>query len=238
MNKATINHQEAQDSIWLAIDALRSESTSGEENYETILDLLLWAALIPTTKDSLIGYFDAMQSISDDAIWRKIKSAINKDCKREKDEKSGQNEMAPSVIEKLRGILLPLARVVTGGSNEERKIITEALLQSREKLIGRASYFGCSYAMGQLWKEICKSKTKKDIACLFPTGASASIYLIEDHQVLTHTANQSQRYWIKGLATLLGQAIKPLNPKGGWPVSIACPPFGAKTKEQATSDSS
>ena len=90
--------------------------------------------------------------------------------------------------------------------------------------------------MGQLGKKYAKARQKK-ILRLFPTGASASIYLIENHNVLTHTANQSQRYWIKGLATLLGQAIKPLNPKGGWPVSIACPPFGAKTKEQATSDS-
>ena len=80
--------------------------------------------------------------------------------------------MAPSVIEKLRGILLPLARVVTGGSNEERKIITEALLQSREKLIGRASYFGCSYAMGSALERNMQKQDKKRYCMLFPTGAS------------------------------------------------------------------
>ena len=236
MKKTTITHEEAQKIIWGAFETLRGRISSGEENWETILDLLLWATLIPSTKDGLIGYFDAMQSISDSTSWEEIREAINKECRREQDERSGRNRITAIDIEQLRSMLLPLARVIASGDNEERQTITEALLQTRERLAGKSGYFGCSYSMGQFWKEVCKDKLNNKIACLFPTGAGAAVYLTEGHKVLTHSANPSQRNWIKGLATLLGQEIRPLDPKGGWSVSIACPPFGVKTKEQVTND--
>lgn len=236
VNKATITHQEAQETIWLALDALRSELNSERDNCEAILDILLWAAIAPTSQESLIGYFDAMQSISDNTNWEAIKSAIDEECQRENERKIIRDEINHSTVEKLRGILLPLARVVASGTKKEKKIITESLLKTRERLIGKRGYFGCSYSMGQLWKELCKGESNREIACLFPTGASAAVYLAEEHAVQTHTANPSQSNWIKGLAKLLGETIKPLDPKGGWPIAIACPPFGVKTKEQITND--
>lgn len=235
MKKTTITHKEAQAAILLALDALRSEFNSGEDYYENILDLLLWAAIAPTSQESVIGYFDAMQSISDNMTWKVIKSVIDKECKREDESKNIRYEITHSTVEKLRGILLPLARVIASGTKEDKKTISESLLQTRERLMGRG-YLGCSYSMGQLWKELCKGESNREIACLFPTGASAAFYLAEEHAVQTHTANPSQSHWIKGLATLLGETIKPLDPKGGWPIAIACPPFGVKTKQQTTND--
>ena len=101
MKKTTITHKEAQASILLALDTLRSEFNSGEDNCENILDILLWAAIAPTSQESVIGYFDAMQSISDDMAWGAIKSVIDKECKREND----RDEITPEAIEKLRGAL-------------------------------------------------------------------------------------------------------------------------------------
>lgn len=236
MKKTTITHKEAQASILLAVDALKSEFNSGEDCCETILDILLWAAIAPTSQESVIGYFDAMRSISDNMTWEAIKSVIDKECKREDESKIIRHQTTPSTVEKLRGVLLPLARIIASGTKEDKKIITESLLQTKERLIGKRGYFGCSYSMGQLWKELCKDESKGEIACLFPTGASAAVYLAEEHAVQTHTANPSQSHWIKGLAKLLGEAIKPLDPKGDWPVAIACPPFGMKTKEKTTND--
>ena len=236
MKKTTITHKEAQAAILLAVDALRSEFNSGEDNCENILDILLWAAIAPTSQESVIGYFDAMQSISDDKAWVAIKSVIDKECKRENESKIIRNEITHSTVEKLRGILLPLARAIASGTKEDKKIISESLLQTRERLIGKRGYFGCSYSMGQLWKELSKDDSNREKACLYPTGASAAVYLAEEHAVQTHTVNPSQSNWIKGLAKLLGEAIKPLDPKGGWPIAIARPPFGVKTKEQTTHD--
>ena len=236
MKTTTITHKEAQESIWLALDALRGELNNGRDNCETILDILLWAAIAPTSQESVIGYFDAMQSISDNKTWEAIKSVIDKKCKRENERSIIRDETTPEAIEKLRVILLPLARAVASGTKEDKKVITESLLQTRERLIGKRGYLGCSYSMGQLWKELCKDESDREIACLFTTGASAAVYLAEEHAVQTHTINLSQSHWIKGLALLLGEAIKPLDPKGGWPIAIACPPFGMKTKEQLIND--
>ena len=73
VKKATITHFKAEETIWRAMDTLRGRSATNE-NYETILDLLLWADIVPTTQDGLTGYFDAMQSISEDNSWGENRS--------------------------------------------------------------------------------------------------------------------------------------------------------------------
>lgn len=218
------------------MDTLRSRSAV-DENWEAILDLLLWAAIVPTTRDGLIGYFDAMQSVSEDNSWKKIEAEIDKGCGRRQDGTARSNAIGPEDIELLRTMLLPLGRAIASGTQEDKKVTSEALLKTREKLISKAgANFDCSYSMGQFWKEVCQDKLNAKIACLFPMGVGASIYLLENHRVFTHTANPSQEKWLKGMAKLLDQEIKPFNPKGGWAISIACPPWREISMEPITRD--
>lgn len=235
VKKATITHLKAQETVWRAMDTLRGRSAI-DENCETILDLLLWADIVPTTQDGLIGYFDAMQSISEDNSWVRIKAEIDKACGRPQDARTKTNKISLDHIELLRTMLLPLTRAIAGGSREDKKIIAEALLKTREKIIGKAGNFDCSYSMGQFWKEVCKDESNTEIACLFPMGVGASTYLSNDHKILTHTANTSQERWLKGIAKLLSQETNIIDPNGGWAISIACPPWREMSKEQVTND--
>lgn len=237
VKKAIITHLEAQKIIWSALEILRGKISALDINLEAILDLLLWAAIVPTTQDGLTGYFDAMQSISQDNPWEKIEAAIDKGCGLTQVNRERSNRMKPEHVEQLRSMLLPLARAVASGSKEEKQTISEALLQTREKLIGKAGCFDCSYSMGQFLKEICKDKSNEEIACLFPMGVGASTYLSESHQVFTHTADPRQERWLKGLATLLNRELNPLKPQGGWAISIACPPWREMdSREPITND--
>ena len=235
MNQATITREEAKTVIWSACETLRGRIAI-EEYSDAVLEVLLWAALFPKSREGVIGYFDAMQSITGDGSWERVQAEINNACGRLEAEGAISNGVTPAEIEQLRSALLPVARLVTSGAQEDRTIITEALLQYREESIGRKGFLDCTHSLGQFWKEVCKDKKGEDIACLFPMGVGASIYLAQNHQVQTHTANLSQGRWLKGSIKLLNKEIKLLNPKGGWSTSIACPPWREANKEIINQD--
>lgn len=235
MNQATITREEAKTVIWRAHEMLRGRKAI-EDYSNAALEVLLWAALFPTTREGVVGYFDAMQSITGEGSWERVQAEIDKECGRLEAEETSPNSVTPAEIEQLRSALLPLARLVTSGAQEDRTIITEALLQFKEESIGRKGFLDCSYSLGQFWKEVFQDKKSEDIACLFPMGVGASIYLAENHQVQTHTANPCQGRWLKGAIKLLSKEIKSLNPKGGWSTSIACPPWREASNETINQD--
>ena len=87
VKKAAITHLKAEETFWKAMDTLRGRSAT-DENCETILDLLLWADIVPTTQDGLTGYFDASEHFEDNS-WE-IEAEIDKACGRPQDARQKQ----------------------------------------------------------------------------------------------------------------------------------------------------
>ena len=168
MNKATITREEVQTTLWKALDSFRGK-LAVEEYYEAVLEVLLWSALVPITRDGAVGYFDTMQSVKDDSSWDQIQALIDKECFREVRITEKLRSVSYKEIEELRAALLPLGRAIANGNKGDREIITEALLQVKGEWLGRRGVAGCSQSMGQLLKQLNKNIKEGD-CLLIPHG--------------------------------------------------------------------
>ncbi len=76
------------------------------------------------------------------------------------------------------------------------------------------------------------------VACLFPMGVAAAPFLGMDHGLLLSSANPSQAHWVLGLLSLYPQEVKlqSIADQDQWPVAIAAPPWGARTRELLIDD--
>ena len=238
MNKPSITIEEAKTAIWKALDVCRTSTRNTEDGCASILDVLLWATCVPASKGKATGYFDVMDSVRDSATWSEIEKCIDQQCNRPEDTSNPLNRLSTQEIEQLRSALLGVARSLVNGGQSDRKSIVEALLLTREELVGRRGFFGCSYMMGRLWRELTKGDNEGPIACLFPMGVGVTPFLIDEHQVLTHCANSNEERWIKGLVRLLGaeKAIGSINPEDGWTTAIASPPWREVSRETLKED--
>ena len=231
MDNKSITINEATDIIWKANDNCRG-LLSTDNFFEVILEVMLWAVCVPTSSKDVIGYFDAMDSVKDKNSWNAIQKTIDIQCNRSEEIDGLQANFSIQDIEKLRSYLLPLARVLANGSNADRKTIVEALLSSTEGQNRSIGFFGCSYSMGLLWRELIKDEGKGPIACLFSMGCGAAPFL-EDKQVQFYSINIGQDRRLKGILRLLNREKQAelITSEGGWTTAIASPAWGEKGRD-------
>jgi hypothetical protein len=126
---------------------------------------------------------------------------------------------------------------VNNGDPLQCKAVIEAM--SELKVSNRSSgELGCSAAMGGFWDALMASHPGEAVACLFPMGVAAAPFLGAKHPLLLSPEIPSQERWVLGLLSLYPQQVKPqsIADHDQWPVAIAAPPWGEKTRELLIDD--
>jgi type I restriction-modification system DNA methylase subunit len=222
--------------IWQACDELRS-SLPANQALEIVLDVLLWARWVPASDGDLVGYFDAMHSLADEGQWKSIQKAITERSGTPLSPPGASVEIESDALERLRSTLLPVGRAVNNGDPLQCKAVIEAM--SELKVSNRSSgELGCSAAMGGFWEALMASHPGEAVACLFPMGVAAAPFLGAKHPLLLSPEIPSQEHWVLGLLSLYPQQVKPqsIADHDQWPVAIAAPPWGEKTRELLIDD--
>jgi hypothetical protein len=223
--------------IWKACDEFFRNGLSADQGLDVVLDVLLWARWVPASDGVLIGYFDAMRSLANTGEWICIQKTIAERSGMSLPPAAAENRLEPESLERLRNTLLPVGRALNSGDRLQCKAVLEAMseLKASNRIGGE---LGCSAAMGGFWETLLAFHPGDEIACLFPMGVAAAPFLGIDHSLLLSSANLSQERWVLGLLSLYPQEVKaqPIADQDQWPVAIAAPPWGARTRELLIDD--
>jgi len=222
--------------IWKACDELRGAIPT-HQALEVVLDVLLWSRWIPASDGDLIGYFEAMRSLATKEEWSSIQKAIAERSGISLPSSSEASRLEPEALERLRSALLPVGRGLNSGDRLQCKAVIEAI--SDLKISDRNSgELGCSAAMGGFWDALLALHPGDAVACLFPMGVAAAPFLGMDHALLLSSANPQQARWVLGLLSLYPQEVKPqpIADQDQWPVAIAAPPWGERSRELLIDD--
>jgi type I restriction enzyme M protein len=226
-----MNRASAESVIWKACDELR-DVLDAHQYLDVVLDVLLWARWIPSSDGALIGYFDAMRSLANADEWNSIQKAIAERSGTSFPPAAATSRLEPESLERLRSFLLPVGRALNSGDSLQCKAVIEAI--SELKVSNRSGgELGCSASMGGFWEALLAFHSGDPVACLFPMGVAAAPFLGMDHPLLLSSANPSQARWVLGLLSLYPLEVKPksIADQAQWPVAIAAPPWGEKTRE-------
>lgn len=222
--------------IWQACDELRG-SLPANQALEIVMDVLLWARWVPASDGDLVGYFDAMHSLADAGQWKSIQKAITERSGTPLSPPGASVEIESDALERLRSTLLPVGRALNSGDPLQCKAVIEAM--SELKVSNRSGgELGCSAAMGGFWEALMASHPGEEVACLFPMGVAAAPFLGMEHALLLSPEIPSQERWVLGLLGLYPQEVKlqSIAEQSQWPVAIAAPPWGEKTRELLIDD--
>ncbi len=217
--------------IWKAYDELR-DVLDDHQYLDVVLDVLLWARWIPSSDGALIGYFDAMRSLANADEWNSIQKAIAERSGTSFPPAAAMSRLETESLERLRSFLLPVGRALNSGDSLQCKAVIEAI--SELKVSNRSGgELGCSASMGGFWEALLAFHSGDPVACLFQMGVAAAPFLGMDHALLLSSANPSQERWVLGLLSLYPLEVKPksIADQAQWPVAIAAPPWGERTRE-------
>jgi hypothetical protein len=237
MTSSAMNRASAESVIWKACDELR-DVLDAHQCLDVVLDVLLWARWIQSSDGALIGYFDAMRSLANTDEWNSIQKAIAERSGTSFPPAAATSRIEPESLERLRSFLLPVGRALNSGDSLQCKAVIEAI--SELKVSNRSGgELGCSASMGGFWEALLAFHSGDPVACLFQMGVAAAPFLGMDHALLLSSANPSQARWVLGLLSLYPLEVKPksIADQAQWPVAIAAPPWGEKTRELLIDDS-
>jgi len=223
--------------IRLACEELRSAGFSKDLSFNAILEVILWARWIPSSDGSLIGYFDSMRSLASTDEWSSIQEGIEARSGAPLPSTERLMRHGTQLLERLRANLLPAGRAVNSGNSLESKIVIQAMIDLRSG--SRSSeWLGCSASMAAFWEALLASHSESPVACLFPTGATAAPVLGSDRSVILSPELGPLESWVLSLLSLYPTDASPLGvaEQSTWPLAIAAPPFGDKTRELLIED--
>jgi type I restriction enzyme M protein len=236
MSANAISRASVEKVIWQACDELRG-SLPANQVLEIVMDVLLWARWVPASDGDLVGYFDAMHSLANAGQWNSIQKAIAERSGTPLSPPGASVEIESDALERLRSTLLPVGRALNSGDPLQCRAVIEAM--SELKVSNRSSgELGCSAAMGGFWEALMASHPGEAVACLFPMGVAAAPFLGMEHALLLSPEIPSQERWVLGLLGLYPQEVKlqSIAEQSQWPVAIAAPPWGEKTRELLIDD--
>jgi len=236
MTSTAMSRASVEQLIWKACDELRG-AIPADQALEVVLDVLLWARWIPASDGDLIGYFDAMRSLANKKEWGSIQKAVAERSGTSLASPSEASRLEPEGLERLRSALLPVGRALNSGDRLQCKSVIQTI--SELKVSSRSGgELGSSAAMGAFWEALLAFHPGDTVACLFPMGVAAAPFLGMDHALLLCSANPSQARWVLGLLSLYPQKVKlqSIADQDQWPVAIAAPPWGARTRELLIDD--
>lgn len=237
MTSNAMTRPNAEILIWKACDEVFRNGFPAGQGLDVVLELLLWARWVPASDGEVIGYFDAMRSLTNPDQWSTIKKSISKRSGVSLSSSATETRVLPGSIENLRNTLLPIGRALNTGNRLECKAVIEAL--SELQVSNRAGgELGCPGSMGSLWESLLAFHHGEKVACLFPMGVAAAPLLGMEHDLALKTANLSQEQWVLGLLSLYPEKAKvqDIADSDQWPVAIAAPPWGGKTRELLIND--
>ena len=236
MTTNEISRASLEAAIWKARDEIRG-ALPADQALEVVLDVLLWSRWVPSSDRDLVGFFDAMRSLSIADEWKIIQQTISERSGAPLSPVATSSQLKTDSLDRLRNILLPIGRALNSGDRLLCRVVIEALVELKvdNRKTGEHS---CSPSMGGFWEALLAFHPGVEVACLFPMGVAAAPFLGMEHSLLLSPELTSQARWVLGLLSLYPQGVRPqsISDLNKWPVSIAAPPWGEKTRELLIDD--
>ena len=238
MTTNEISRASLEAAIWKARDEIRG-ALPADQALEVVLDVLLWSRWVPSSDRDLVGFFDAMRSLSIADEWKIIQQTISERSGAPLSPVATSSQLKTDSLDRLRNILLPIGRALNSGDRLPCRVVIEALVELKvdNRKTGEHS---CSPSMGGFWEALLAFHPGVEVACLFPMGVAAAPFLGMEHSLLLSPELPSQARWVLGLLSLYPQEVRPqsISDLNKWPVAIAAPPWGEKMRELLIDDPS
>jgi hypothetical protein len=236
MTTNEISRASLEAAIWKARDEIRG-ALPADQALEVVLDVLLWSRWVPSSDRDLVGFFDAMRSLSIADEWKIIQQTISERSGAPLSPVATSSQLKTDSLDRLRNILLPIGRALNSGDRLPCRVVIEALVELKvdNRKTGEHS---CSPSMGGFWEALLAFHPGVEVACLFPMGVAAAPFLGMEHSLLLSPELPSQARWVLGLLSLYPQEVRPqsISDLNKWPVAIAAPPWGEKMRELLIDD--
>jgi len=236
MTTNAISRASLEEAIWKACDEIRG-ALPADQALEVVLDVLLWSRWVPSSDRDLVGFFDAMRSLSIADEWKIIQQTISERSGIPLSPVATSSQLKTDSLDRLRNILLPIGRALNSGDHLPCRVVIESLVELKvdNRKTGEHS---CSPSMGGFWEALLAFHPGVEVACLFPMGVAAAPFLGMDHSLLLSPEIPSQVRWVLGLLSLYPQEVRPqsISDRNKWPVAIAVPPWGEKMRELLIDD--
>ena len=236
MTTNEISRASLEEAIWKARDEIRG-ALPADQALEVVLDVLLWSRWVPSSDRDLVGFFDAMRSLSIADEWKIIQQTISERSGAPLSPVATSSQLKTDSLDRLRNILLPIGRALNSGDRLPCRVVIEALVELKvdNRKTGEHS---CSPSMGGFWEALLAFHPGVEVACLFPMGVAAAPFLGMEHSLLLSPELTSQARWVLGLLSLYPQEVRPqsISDLNKWPVAIAAPPWGEKMRELLIDD--
>jgi hypothetical protein len=236
MTTNEISRASLEAAIWKARDEIRG-ALPADQALEVVLDVLLWSRWVPSSDRDLVGFFDAMRSLSIADEWKIIQQTISERSGAPLSPVATSSQLKTDSLDRLRNILLPIGRALNSGDRLLCRVVIEALVELKvdNRKTGEHS---CSPSMGGFWEALLAFHPGVEVACLFPMGVAAAPFLGMEHSLLLSPELPSQARWVLGLLSLYPQEVRPqsISDLNKWPVAIAAPPWGEKMRELLIDD--
>ena len=236
MTTNEISRASLEEAIWKARDEIRG-ALPADQALEVVLDVLLWSRWVPSSDRDLVGFFDAMRSLSIADEWKIIQQTISERSGAPLSPVATSSQLKTDSLDRLRNILLPIGRALNSGDRLPCRVVIEALVELKVDN-RRSGEHSCSPSMGGFWEALLAFHPGVEVACLFPMGVAAAPFLGMEHSLLLSPELASQARWVLGLLSLYPQGLRPqsISDRNKWPVAIAAPPWGEKTRELLIDD--
>ena len=236
MTTNEISRASLEAAIWKARDEIRG-ALPADQALEVVLDVLLWSRWVPSSDRDLVGFFDAMRSLSIADEWKIIQQTISERSGAPLSPVATSSQLKTDSLDRIRNILLPIGRALNSGDRLLCRVVIEALVELKvdNRKTGEHS---CSPSMGGFWEALLAFHPGVEVACLFPMGVAAAPFLGMEHSLLLSPELPSQARWVLGLLSLYPQEVRPqsISDLNKWPVAIAAPPWGEKMRELLIDD--
>ena len=236
------SQKKAIESIHFSLNKFRGRAHIGRDARNIIIIMLVYAKYIPSSKDKIIGFFDVIQSLEPisrfDLILKELASITGLELEYlfdAGDISKGKGNTDPHTlmrtIDNLRADLLPAAKLVAKGDEDDIEIIITSLKEYEDGYFHEAS-IGVNKAIldlsGKLFDEVSKDK---DLNCFYSMGAGAAYYFAKKRNVFFYEQNRFSSIINKALISLYGKPYKFNEKFEEAEVSFSAPPFGLKVRD-------
>ena len=146
MTTNEISRASLEAAIWKARDEIRG-ALPADQALEVVLDVLLWSRWVPSSDRDLVGFFDAMRSLSIADEWKIIQQTISERSGAPLSPVATSSQLKTDSLDRLRNILLPIGRALNSGDRLPCRVVIEALVELKvdNRKTGEHS---CSPSMG------------------------------------------------------------------------------------------
>ena len=229
-------------SIHNSLGRLRGRFDIGRDARHIIIIMLVYAKYIPNSNDEIIGFFDVIKSLEPiarfDLILKELVSitGVKLDYLFDAgDILKGKGNTDPHTlmrtIDNLRADLLPAAKLVAKGNEDDIEIIISFLKGFDDGAFHEIS-LGVNKAVLEISEKLFDEISKnEDLNCFYSMGAGSAYYFAKKRNVFFYEKNIFNAITNKALLTLYGKPYKFNENFKETEVSFSAPPFGLRVRE-------